>query len=109
MIIDFDTITPEKQENFKGGEKYATLRAYTDGTNKMIRFTLIPGASIGFHTHEGTCETIYILEGSGQVLENGLYTPITAGQCAYCPDGAGHSLINNSDENLEFFAMIAKQ
>lgn len=109
MIIDFDKIAPEKQDNFRGGEKYATMRSYTDGENKMIRFTLIPGASIGLHTHEGNCEMIYILKGSGRLLENDTYTQITAGQCAYCPDGGSHSLINSSDEDLEFFAVIAKQ
>ena len=35
--------------------------------------------------------------------------PLKAGDCHYCPKGRAHSLINNSEEPLEFFAVVPQQ
>lgn len=96
-------------ENFKGGEKHLLAHMFTDETNRIFKGTLIPGASIGFHRHETDCEVIYIIEGRGSViLENGS-EQVETGQCHYCPKGCAHSLVNDSDSNLVFFAVVAKQ
>ena len=68
--------------------------------------TLEPGASIGLHTHETNSEIIYILRGKGKVLFEGEYELVSAGLCHYCPQGCSHSLINDSDDNLTFFAVV---
>ena len=52
---------------------------------------------------------IYILEGKGKVLYDGEYIPLTAGSCHYCPKGHSHSLINDSDALLTFFAVVPVQ
>ncbi len=109
MLIQFDkteeTITP----NFKGGELYFAANTYFDGINRIMRGRLIPGATIGMHAHEGSCEIVYILSGKGKVIYDGEVIPLTAGDCHYCPQGHTHSLINNSDEDLIFFAVVPKQ
>ena len=68
-----------------------------------------PGASIGLHTHQGNSEIIYILSGAGKVLCDGAYEPLSAGSCHYCPKGHAHSLINDSDGELAFFAVVPEQ
>ena len=35
--------------------------------------------------------------------------PLKPGDCHYCPKGHAHSLINNSDGDLEFFAVVPQQ
>lgn len=109
MLIDFEKINPEIIKNFKGGEKEALLKIYQDEKNKIICGTLVPGASIGLHTHETNSEIIYILEGKGQILFDGQYQNLNAGICHYCPKGHSHSLINNSEQNLIFFAVVPEQ
>ena len=84
-------------------------RMYTDGDNKIMRGKLEPGCSIGLHTHEGNSETIYILSGTGKVLYDGEYEPVSAGSCHYCPRGHAHSLINDSDGDLVFFAVVPER
>jgi quercetin dioxygenase-like cupin family protein len=64
------------------------------------------GASIGVHTHEGNSETIFIIKGKGKVYYDGTYETVTAGQCHYCPMGHEHSLINDSDSDLVFYAVV---
>lgn len=106
MLLDFNAIEEQAIPHMRGGEKEANMRIYQDGLCKIIRGRLVPGASIGLHTHATDSETIYILSGSGKVLYDGVYEPLTAGSCHYCPNGHAHSLINDSDADLTFFAVI---
>lgn len=109
MIIDFNQLPPEEYPAFKGGEKSLKAKMFFDGTNRILYGELIPGATIGLHTHEGNCEMIYILEGKGTVLMDGEYEDVSSGVCHYCPEGHSHSLINNSDAALKFFAVVPAQ
>lgn len=110
MIIRENDIEISRLENFKGGEKHLEARMYFDGTNRILtRARLIPGASIGLHTHDDSCEVIFILEGCGSILEEGIKKAVQAGDCLYCPKGGTHSLINDSEEDLIFCAVVPKQ
>ena len=89
---------------------------YFDGTNRAFRGTLIPGATIGMHTHEDSCEMIFILSGRGTILEQVPGStevtshPVAAGDCLYCPKGHAHSLQNtDTAEDLVFYAAVALQ
>lgn len=106
MIINFKEMNEAIIPAFKGGEKEFAVKMFDDESNKIMSGRLIPGASIGLHTHEGNCEIIYILEGCGKVLYDGTEQSISAGMCHYCPEGHSHSLINDSDKELLFFAVV---
>ena len=86
-----------------------TVKKFTDDRNIIMHGRLESGASIGLHTHEGNCEMFYIIEGTGKVLMDGEYERVEAGVCHYCPKGHTHSLINDSDSDLVFFAVVAEQ
>lgn len=110
MIIRPDDIQTSNLEKFKGGEKHLEAKMFFDGTNRILtRAKLIPGASIGMHTHDDSCEVIFILEGCGSILEDGTKKAVQAGDCLYCPKGGSHSLVNDSDADLIFCAVVPKQ
>lgn len=109
MILDFKRMEGTVIPNFKGGEKQITSKMYADEKNRIMVNRLIPGATVGLHTHEGSSETIYILEGSGKVLYDGEELRIEAGQVHYCPEGHEHSLINDTESDLVFFAVVPQQ
>ena len=109
MIYDLKSEQPERLPNFKGGEGEFMAKIHFDGMNKIIHGTLPPQATIGKHTHEGDSEIIYILSGRGSVLDDGDLLPLEAGQCHYCPKGHEHSLINDSEDDLVFFAVVPVQ
>lgn len=109
MIIDFESIPLTVVPHMRDGEKEVHLRKYQDDLGKIMRGKLIPGATIGMHVHETSSEVIYILSGTGKVLYEGEYLPLQAGTTHYCPKGKGHSLINDSDDDLEFLAIIPEQ
>lgn len=110
MLIDFNDIPVQHIDNFKGGEKTAAVSMLTDENGSRIaRFCLAPGASIGLHRHDDSCEMVYVLEGRGKALYDGGYEPIRAGVCHYCPKGHEHSIINDGDDDLVFFAAVPRQ
>lgn len=106
MIIDFDNMEEKAMQNFKGGNKEYNVKMFSDSNNKIMRGRLVPGASIGLHTHMENSEIILILEGSGKVIYNGNDIALKAGDVHYCPMGEEHSLINDGNEDLKFFAVV---
>lgn len=110
MVIRQNEIEISHLENFKGGEKHLDARMFFDGRNRILtQARLIPGASIGMHTHEDSCEVIFIIEGMGSILEDCTKKAVQAGDCLYCPKGGSHSLVNDSDADLVFCAVIPRQ
>lgn len=109
MIIDFSKLDRNLIDNFKGGEKRFDVRWHVDDNNRIMLGRLEPGASIGMHTHDTSCEMIYILSGRGTALIDGGSESVEAGQCHYCPKGSTHSLVNSGSEELTFFAVVPQQ
>ena len=109
MIIDFLTMNEDAKPNFKGGEKEYNVKMFTDDTNKIMRGRLVPGASIGFHTHTEDQEVIYILEGEGSLVdsEGNVLEKVLPGQATLCSKGESHSLANRGEKDLVFFAVVS--
>ncbi len=77
------------------------------GKGRMFnRVVLVPGASVGYHKHEGDFEAYYILSGTGTYNDNGTESIVNAGDVTICNEGESHSLKNTGTENLEFIALI---
>lgn len=109
MLIKFDKTEEQILNNFKGGQKSTSARMYVDNLNKIMKGKLQPGASIGLHTHDTSSEIIFILSGNGKVLYDGKYEAVSAGDCHYCPKQHSHSLINDGNEDLIFYAVVPEQ
>lgn len=120
MILKFDKIDIVHLPEFKGGEKELAANMFFDGTNRIFKGRLVPGSSIGIHTHDDSCEVIFIISGNGRLYE-AASTPgheesetisnIKEGDCLYCPKGHTHSLMNSaeSEKDLVFLAVVARQ
>lgn len=109
MIIDFHSMEETVMPNFLDGEGALRAKMFVDERNRILHGVLEPDCSIGYHTHETSSEIIYILSGTGVVKVEDGEEPVKAGQCHYCPKGHAHSLINNSEGLLEFFAVVPQQ
>lgn len=70
------------------------------------KLTLKPGCGIGYHVHENDSEIFYILSGKATYSDNGKETELVAGDVAITPKGAGHSIHNETDEDVTFVALI---
>ena len=109
MLIDFSKIEEVRVPNFKGGEKELLKKAYADGRNCIMLDRLMPGASIGRHTHETNSEIMYIVSGTATFTVGDTVETVQAGHCHYCPKGGTHMLQNRGEEPLVFFAVVTEQ
>lgn len=109
MIIEFAKMEEKALPNFKGGEKQYDVKMFVEGNHKIMQGRLIPGASIGLHTHETDCEVIFLTEGKGKVIDDGQEYAVNAGMALFCPKDHSHTLINDSDSDLCFYAAVIEQ
>lgn len=109
MIIPFNDMEETVTPRFQGGDGEFRARMFNDGLNKVMRARLVPGASIGMHTHTTGSEIVLITKGHGHVLYEGETIALHEGDCHYCRKGCSHSLVNDSDADLEFFAVVPQQ
>lgn len=109
MKINFNEMNEEVKPNFKGGEKEYRVKDYTDDLNKIMQGRLVPGASIGMHQHTANSEIIYIISGKGKTICDGVEHRLEGGDVTYCKKGHTHTLINDSDSDLIFFAVVCNQ
>lgn len=107
MKYDFSSVPETVLMNFKGGKKAVRANIFYDGQCRVMLGSLEPGASIGRHRHEDTCEVIYILAGRAKAQVDGEGEELLeAGQVHYCPKGREHSLENVGNEDLRILAVV---
>lgn len=106
MIFDFSKMEVARIENFKGGSKEIYSKMFTDNDTKIMLSVLKPGASIGYHKHETNCEVIFMIKGSASVTFDTEELRLKSGQAFYCPKGHSHNLINDTEEEIMFFAVV---
>lgn len=103
----------DRRENHMGGKGNLTIRHILNTNEELYdkgrtfcHTVLEPGASIGYHQHNGEFETYYILSGTAKLCDNGEDVILHAGDVAYTPDGSYHGIENIGDEPLELIALI---
>jgi len=100
------------REYMRGGRKHVQFTDLSAQLPPKCRtfsiLTLIPGASIGYHVHEGEAELFYVLEGNGRFQDDDQYFDISAGDCTATFSGHGHGVENTGDTNLVLLANIVK-
>ena len=73
----------------------------------IARALLQPGLSYHAHSHDDHEEIYYIIRGKGKILLDSETYSIRDGDCVHIPVNAKHSIINDSDEMIEFLAVAA--
>ena len=109
MKIEFNKMEEVSMPNFKGGEKSVEAKMFFDGKNRIMKMRLVPGASIGVHTHETSCEILFVLEGTATLICDGVEEQVHVGDCHYCEKGHTHTLLNRTDADLIFYAVVSEQ
>ena len=109
MKIAFNQLEEKQLPNFKGGDGVFFAKMYDDARVKILQGKLVKGASIGLHQHMPSMEIIFILSGTGRALCDGKEEVLEAGDCHYCPMGSEHTLRNEQDEDLCFYAVVPQQ
>lgn len=113
MIKRKHELRKERHENFLGGKGEMELTHFLEkedasGTGRLFaKSVLKPGASIGFHVHQGDFENYYILKGRAMVTENdGSQHYLEPGDVMFTGNTCGHAIENVGEEDLEYIALI---
>lgn len=113
MIIRNEEHKRKTVENLLGGEGTSHFKYIIENPSELYDkgrvfsvITLEPGATCGWHVHEGDGEYYCILSGEGEYSDNGKLVKLYAGDTAFCPDGEGHSLANTGSEPLVYLALV---
>lgn len=106
MIIDPEKIKEVTLHDFKGGKGPLLTRNYVDDKCKIMFSTLPSGSTSGLHTHSGNCEIVYVIKGSPTFYYDGKAETIEAGQVHYCPEGHSHYMVNNSNADVIYLAIV---
>jgi mannose-6-phosphate isomerase-like protein (cupin superfamily) len=113
MHISRDDMAIEYKEKLRGGEgtvKFTRL-APLEAEGRVTLFSearLPPGASIGYHRHDGETEYYVFVSGAGVLNDNGKDCPVAAGDVTVTGDGCSHSLSNTGESDLVLYAMIVR-
>lgn len=108
-MIDFQNMPDTVLPKFKGGEGQLVAKMFADEQNRILYATLAPGHSIGLHIHDTSSEIMYFLSGKGTVTTDGVAETVAPGLCHYCKKGSAHTLVNDGEEELVFFAVVPQQ
>ena len=108
-MLKFQKMPDTVLEHFKGGEGSTITKMFADDLNRIYIGRLQPGCSIGMHTHDTSSEVIYVLEGVGTTILDGVTEILQPGDCSYCKKGGTHTLMNKGEADLVFFAVVPQQ
>lgn len=115
MIMNFSQRKPIIEMCAEGGSGKLTLDKLLSKPNapESVRMyakaSLEPGASVGYHVHNGESETYFILSGRGEYNDNGKVIEVSAGDVTFTPSGEGHGIKNTGFAPLEFMALIIEE
>jgi len=111
MIYRFSEQKHEERENMRGGEGVVSLTHLVpqDRLHHMrlvARIEIPVGGSIGAHHHDAEVEYYIILDGEGEVEENGQVTRVSFGDVVITGPNEGHAIRNVGEKPLVFVACI---
>ena len=73
--------------------------------SQMMVRTAVKGTTIGTHFHTVADEYVVVTGGSGELLINGVWRPVKAGDVHVCPRGIVHDT-RALEENLQYLSIF---
>lgn len=115
MIKIAKQMLTETREKMRGGNGCVNIMHYfnkdefTVSVRLCAKLTLLPGTSIGKHTHEKEAEIFIVLSGTAEVTDGEVTQIISAGDATLTNPGESHSITAIGDKPVEIVAIIICQ
>jgi len=112
MVKRKESYTAERVDNMRGGdgsvivERLLTPEELYEKGRLYAILTLEPGASIGYHIHEGEMESFYLVSGKAEYIDGDETVTLTPGDTTLTLSGDGHSVRSIGDTALVLVAQI---
>ncbi len=79
---------------------------YTAKYCQLVVMSLLPSEEIGEEIHK-LDQFFRVEEGTGEVIINGMRTPISSGFAIIVPAGTKHNIVNNGDAPLKLYTLYS--
>jgi mannose-6-phosphate isomerase-like protein (cupin superfamily) len=96
-----------KANPLPAGEKAQTIKVGEDETASVFVGRFTPGVEVKPHFHKNHSETIYVIEGSGQMVIGGNVVEIKPGTVHFNGKGNVHSVKNTGSSDLIVIQVFA--
>lgn len=110
---DWVVVGPEEGQSFWQGPpagRYIQYKVHTEmfASNRFFAGiqVLAPGGNIPPHAHTRNEEWLLVRNGFGQIFVDGVWHDLKAGSLAFVSRWVTHSIRNDSDEDMEIFAVF---
>lgn len=80
---------------------------YTARNLQLVLMSLLPGEEIGEEIHKDRDQFFRVELGNGEIMIDGVKTPISDGSAMIVPAGALHNVINTGSESLRLYTIYA--
>jgi mannose-6-phosphate isomerase-like protein (cupin superfamily) len=80
---------------------------YTGKNLQLVLMSIKPGEEIGEEVHEDRDQFFRVEAGKGEVLIDGVRTPVEDDYAIIVPAGARHNVVNTGDEPLQLYTLYA--
>ena len=87
--------------------KHFFSKSETDERLNNCEVNIVPGFETAPHTHENAAEFFYVVEGTGEFLDNTEWLPIKKGDAFQAPMGMTHSVKNTGRSTLVLFSTFS--
>ena len=114
MIFKSNELPVELREKMRGGDGTVQIShacaagELPAGLRLHAKLTLPPGTSIGAHVQDNETELFYVLQGQGEILQDGVWTPLSPGDATCTGGGEIHALRNAGNIPFVVMATIVK-
>jgi len=115
MIKKNKQMRTESREKMRSGNGCVSIMHYFNKEEFKVpvrlcaKLTLMPGTSIGNHTHEKEAEIFIVLSGTAEVTDGDVTQIISAGDATLTNPGESHSVRAIGDAPVEIVAVIISQ
>ena len=87
--------------------KHFFSKSETNDRLNNFEVNIVPGFQIAPHTHDNAGEYFYVVDGSGEFLDNTEWVPITKGDAFQAPAGMSHGIKNTGRSTLVLFSTFS--
>lgn len=112
IITERKTDVFERRAGGKGNaimEHIVDEKLYDGKISNYSRLVLKPACSLGYHKHDGTSETMFVIQGTGLYNYDGSENTLKAGDVTFCPNGESHSIENIGTDDLQIMVLIVNE
>lgn len=80
---------------------------FTADHSQLVLMSIAPGEDIGEEVHTHIDQILYLVEGTGEAVIDGLESPFVEDEVVFVPAGTKHNFINKGDKALKLYTVYS--